>query len=841
MANEPALKTPSSKKSDNATAEEFETFQTTGDPSVPAPTPSPLNEPIILGGDNEPVVVSTAPAKSGKPADSTNMLSAFQKSVGDKTSSNVAQVGMKYGQYLSALKGGTNKSAKSIARTVENGHHTAAANVLKQYAIQGKKPSKKLTSLIDQLDNLAAHSIAVGAMDDRTRVQMIGEGHRALDAQVINAQEQSILQQIQTEAGEVFYAEDRLDFAKKQAELVGKRISNEQALLDYNDDVEGKKRIIALESLTNEQLQQALTGKNETGIPIGFISTEYNQRITEQAAISKQLASVKKTDVEAMQTVLNNIDPKVLTLMQEEALKQNAEGKLIASVQIPGTEHSVTQQQIGTALEATKGLRGSEADMKTIRKNRTLGHGLTQRAQQFSDNFGIEQSSPIFSDFITKVGTLLSADARDVSEEALTAAQKSLEDMEKNYLNTIVDPAQKDAARHRMQFGRYYDNRIATDSLVTRSPEDIEAATVNKPLYQGVAQVIQALQAQNVRNRTDSVGGLASFGLEDTSKKGKESFNPLREPFDNKRKMAAVSEMATAELSEQFYAGKANAMITQLEEMVATEEFIVQNPEAAVQVRDLVESYRQNFFGDNPNPMHFSNATDPNLVVPQPVIFSDLDKDGNKIEVPLLDADGNPVNTRATNFAYVMDKIDTFEKEIQALGIDFDATKVFLHDNTETILSSVADANRVENSTQEELLMASNKTYANNTQITDSRTILSNNIKAIHENVINSRDFDFKAFEETGSLLQKASGLIDTLGPQFFAETKRGVVKDLLAKRGYGAVSGRGAHIDAANKAKMLEAETAIAEEVNGMSVSQLFEAGYVSKSQLLEYVKGEK
>lgn len=160
--------------------------------------------------------VTTAQQNNARP----NYLAAFQKSVGDKQDPNITAVGMDFGRHLGTLKG-SNKSSSRIGRATANGRHANSNAIVQAYAIQGKKMPANVSALIDQLDNLAAHSTAVAAMDDKVRVQMIGQGNKALDATVITAQENAILGQLSELTIDVTTAEARLDFKKKELAVSG--------------------------------------------------------------------------------------------------------------------------------------------------------------------------------------------------------------------------------------------------------------------------------------------------------------------------------------------------------------------------------------------------------------------------------------------------------------------------------------------------------------------------------------------------------------------------------------------------------------------------------------------
>ena len=653
----------------------------------------------------------------------TDLLTSFKSDIGDKTSSEATRVGMDFGRHLGTLTGKTPNS--TLARSIVNGGHEYSNTVLNSYAISGQAVPGEVKSLLNELNNLAAHSNSVAAMDDMTRIKMIGKGHKALDEQYILNRENELLSQIEGLSRGVLTEKDRLDRQNLRANVT----QNEQAviqndiniqqsratlegnLIELDDGKEARTYSKMLDELSVEQISRGLEDGEIAGlgIPRGYAVNYLADRYSKLGTIAKQQEAVAPKN-DPFYNIVNNkfgtrtedlavTNPDVLALALDNYKNGLEDGTItpsaIPQLNIPGFGDipfslNEVQDALTLSLESAKKLSdasGGSADTAKIiesKSNLMSSSSLLHQNILTGIVFGLGVAPGPNSPILTEINTKFADYKNNMINATSQSEIQSLTNNYQSYIKTEIAkqiktmPEERQAAAQEIfNHGKIYSHSSSDqvlEDLSTRNMEANRAFVESEPMREAwkLINVILGADlaaAQNAASELDVTNLLGD--------KKEETQTPLEKIVNDPVIMEQVAEVFEGEMLEQTYALNISAQLDKLATQY-TKDPKDMTPEDAAALKAINE-VRTRWFGSNGG-KEFSAENSVALYHFGPNTLGALTQAGGEVGVSnfmldetgemRLDQNGNPIPVQMLNLGVLTRQASVFSSMLTEAGVE---------------------------------------------------------------------------------------------------------------------------------------------------------------------------
>ena len=812
------------------------------------PVPTPRETAIVQNELNTPA--SNVRGQAG-----VNFIEAFKNSVGDNTTENQSRVMLDFGRNLGILQG-RNTNSKTIARSVVNGHHSQSAEIMTAYAAAGMQVPKRVQGLLHDLDNLAAHANAVAEMDDRVRIEAVGRGNKSFDALVIQEQEQALLRELSGLTNDVVGLEDRIKLQQEQVKLEGLVLDNQNK---FNDNQYEQFTRIA-EGLTLEELNQSINGSNNTGVPRGILQAAQFEKAKAFQDANKVAISNSEA---AKQGKLASITDQAFQQLGAQLFEQGQQGALIPAATIQGigtfTLEEFRNEQVRRAEQQKKinesGLSQAEAVAENnLHVNNITGiAALSDSITNISNQVPVVQNSTKFQEAMERVKQGLRTTSSDTSEAILKDLKADFKDLSQQALNLTNSDDERKNLENVLNVGRVLDVDAGINSLATRSVDAgvnaaAQDARLNGGVWSNVNNVWAALHNQNIND--NGIAGLVDLRT-DSQKKEATPFTSKQRTFGDIKMRQIAHASYRSSVRELAFVKKSELILADANEVVNSQ-LDVLGEEGVASALALLDEHRNLMFGSTEAPTQFTNTVDKNLVLPSEMRRSVTDEEGNVEEVVLRNIQtGQAIQERRVNSRYLLDKWFELEQSFKDLGVEYDFTTKFNSGFEAETAQVVVPLIAPRNLHQHELLITTDHNFAQD-KLNNPETHLARVVGDIFFQWNNQTNFDATQIEDTKKLLevadnatsddpaQKALNRLSTTKKEKIEKLKAGAIRQAITEQGL--VNGpnrvgNGKFVLSTNDLEELDART---DELNKLSISELFQQGYISPSALIEAVGEE-
>ena len=881
----------SSNTTSNNTTSSDVSGNTQNQPTLPDTTN--LNFPVPEQSPRAEIIQETAtvinelnkPASNVKTQTGINFIEAFKKSVGDNSNANATEVMLNFGRHLGTLRG-SNNSSKTIAREIVNGHHSAGAEIISAYRKTGQRVPKSVMNIIQDLDNLAAHANAVSQMDDRTRVQAIGRGNKSFDSLVIQQQEQALLRELESKSGDILGAEERLEFRKKQLQLDKAEIDlgisqidlktkeetlgfkKRQLQLQINKsqvdlessiiDLETKEEKQILENLSLEEVNNQLSGNAPALVNRGQLQAKRYELLKTQ---SETQAVINKNNSLAKSTFLGNLTPQAFNLIGEEFAKQEAAGVAIPTVVLKDgakitlgeyrKEKIIRDKQATEAIANNKTIKEADADARKVIENKQTGAIIMDEIADLDSSLDGVRDNPLFSRLIKDFQDLSDTTNASDSQAKLKEIESKRDQLKTEIIDLIDDDATKRSAKEILTFNRARDLDNTVNSISTRSLEssnnDAAEGGINNNDFFGFNNDVWSAISNTVASQ-QGISGPDLIGVK--TKSDEQPFTSKQRVFGDERYRRGVKDLYDGNIREIYFAKKSDIIINDSADF-ANEQMRQGNvsQENVAEFMALLDSKRNELFGDTSNPTAFSNKTNSSLVNSIPLEIPVTNEDGIDENLRLINPTSGanvPVVRTIANGRAVLDSFIELEAKAKELGINYDFTKQFntgFHNETKALVVPLIKPNNIH---QHQLMQLSNPAFAENKGLSVD-AFHSGTIDRIASQWQNDTTFDISIVENLQSVLSEVAqieenGFSEESLKRFQLTKQDGNRLEALRKNGIKNAIGEQLANFTKNSAGVTDRSTLFAQQseiinnINNMSINELIAAGHISNSELIEF-----
>jgi len=736
--------------------------------------------------------------------------------------------------------------------------------VLQAYGAAGIKIPRRVQSLMQDLDNLAAHANTVAQMDDRVRLEAIGRGIKSFDSLVIQEQEQALLSEITGLTNNVTSLKDQIALQKDRAELDEQLIDNAESSLD----LEGKQISRQLQNYTDEQLDHFINNENTSGLPVGFIVNENRRRAKEEAELIKIQNTNTGVNTAARSSILGQLGDSAIVEISRQLEEQNQSGVVIPSVEVQGIDTKFTlndvrkevkvraeQQQEATDLGINSVGRASRQNV--INKNRTNAAGVSIKLNSLENSIPSVVNIPEFDALVNKIEQQAETGQFDISESNAKEIDTLFETVESKSLDLLNSDAEKQSVESIINFGRIIDRDAAANSFVGKTVERVindaqEGSFRNGGLYSDLNNTWLALHNANVKRASDNeisfVQDLRSRGQKETS----QPFTSRQTTLEDETSRAIANEHFRRNYRELLFVNKSKLIIADMVNTIQNNQpsgdnNVARTPEEMANLIGIVDELNNNLFAGSPDATEFSNIENRNNVTAIPLTGIFADEEGNNQEVTLTNPNTNePILVRDVNVRGILDTLFSFEERLREAGFDYDLTQEFNFGFTAETVQQTVPIAVPQNGSQHELLALTNKTFMENKTATPE-DLLANEARAVFHSWAQNRTFNVNHIEETQRFLSEAQGISDEFSGRSLRnirseDGKKAVrvnnlreqaIERLVTERSL--TGARTVRRGSRSGAAVADSDNTTRESLQNMSITDLFNQGLIAPSQLID------